>query len=204
MMSTSWQLAVILWACKSPRGWIIPVYNNFFNSIRWKRELDRAAVIQQPKLECRSCVFNELMVRSDTEKGWTSLGYLVPLQATNEENKHFGLWSKQQWWQHWYSVATLEVWLAVTFRWFSYSPISTCVVFFQRQFFLKNTRHKYMFLILFLKNYNTSIILQVQGELKWHCFLFPVKIFFELVTGIETTCKLGNILGLYKALPAAL
>lgn len=51
----------------------------------------RTAAIQQPELESTSCIFNELMVRSDSEKAQTSLGYLVPLKATNEMNKCFWL-----------------------------------------------------------------------------------------------------------------
>lgn len=42
-----------------------------------------------PKLECRSCIFNELVVRSDVETYQTSLGYLVPIKGTNEMNKCF-------------------------------------------------------------------------------------------------------------------
>lgn len=49
----------------------------------------RTAAIQQPELESTSCIFNELMVRSDSEKAQTTLGYLVPLKATNEMNKCF-------------------------------------------------------------------------------------------------------------------
>ena len=74
-------------------------YNYLIASNCRGREINKA-VIQQPKLECRSCIFNELMVRSDITKGQTSPGYLVLLKATNEMNKCFGLWSKQQRWQY--------------------------------------------------------------------------------------------------------
>lgn len=64
---------------------------------RREEEGEQTAAIQQPELESTSCIFNEPVVRSDSEKAQTTLGYLVPLKATNEMNKcfFFCLWGKQ-------------------------------------------------------------------------------------------------------------
>lgn len=56
---------------------------------RREEEGEQTAAIQQPELESTSCIFNEPVVRSDSEKAQTTLGYLVPLKATNEMNKCF-------------------------------------------------------------------------------------------------------------------
>lgn len=107
-------------------------------------------------------------------------------------NKCFGLWSKQQQKQHQHKTATLEVWLAVTFMVFI-SPVGSllvcCVMYFQRLSFYnrkcfwgyKNTRHTYMFLILFCENYKyTHHTVQGRRELKWHSLYFHHKYYLLL------------------------
>lgn len=78
------------------------------------------------------------MGRSDTRKGQTSRGYLVHLKATNEMNKCFGLWSKQQWGSLDNKSNAMEGGLALTFTWFLYHSTGECRAdaeeFYKRKF----------------------------------------------------------------------